>query len=150
MKNLGRIRLLPGRVVACILFLWSLVYLSETPELSTGSFAFPGPGVAPLFLGISMLILSVILLLFFQDHGNWGRISKRSWLLGVGMVIFSMAFNRVGYLLVTFGLLIFGFKVMGARSLFFLLFLSVSLTITSYIIFKFFFYIPLPSGILSF
>ena len=123
-----------------------------------GSFSAPGPGFITLLAGAVLTLLSVILFISSTRgkgvgeslHSLWeGRqTGKALYILGL-LVAYMFLVTPLGFLLSTFLLLIFLFRVQAAYSLRKVIFLSATATVASLVVFDVWLGVQLPRGLIG-
>ena len=123
-----------------------------------GTFHEPGPGFITFFAGTILAFLSIAL--FFssirdrESRGGLGElwvdleISKVFYVILL-LVVYTLVLRPVGFLVSTFLLLAFLFRVKAAYRLRTILFMSFLVTAGSYIVFELWLKAQLPKGILG-
>lgn len=140
---------------------WFVVGLAVTAysgKYGLGTPSVPGPGFLPFLTGLAMMGLAAVV--FFQQVG--GRIKDKvgdlwrqgSW-TAVGMVmgalvLYTVLFRTLGFLLDTFWLIAFLLRVMEPRSWGKTLIGAALASAGSYLIFQIWLQAQLPSGFLGF
>ena len=110
-------------------FFWiglSLFVMISAYHLELGNFQDPGPGLMPFLIGVVLFLLSSVILAasFLRSRSrsdsermkNAGRISF--WKVGSvfgSLVIYGLILEKIGYLVATWLLLLFLFKIAGSR-----------------------------------
>jgi hypothetical protein len=123
-----------------------------------GSFSTPGPGFITFFAGAILTLLSLILLI--SSVNKEGRQSlgmlwegrqagKAFYILGL-LVAYMFLVTPLGFLIGTFFLLLFLFRVQGTYSLKKVILLSTVSTIVSFIIFDQWLGVQLPRGFMGY
>lgn len=144
-------------LVAFIIFIFGGITSLLSLGMPIGTFRAPGTGMFPLFLGIALMFLSLLFIsksLYESKKLSLWKSSKTeihkfpiTLLLFLGaMVLFTIFFNKLGYLLYSFLLMLVLLKILGLRSLVITIILSFSTAIFSYFIFIKLLEIPLPKG----
>jgi len=116
-----------------------------------------GSGMFPLILGILLMILSVIFVLRIFFQGKKGQIKEEApsessespvqLILFLGtMVLVTVFFNQLGYLLSSFLLMVALLRILGVKRWRFTLPLSFITAVVCHFIFVHFLKIPLPKG----
>ena len=123
-----------------------------------GSFSTPGPGFITFLAGAILSLLSVILFISSTRgkgageslHSLWeGRqTGKALYILGL-LVAYMFLVTPLGFLLSTFLLLIFLFRVQAAYSLRKVIFLSAAATVASLVVFDVWLGVQLPRGFIG-
>ena len=119
-----------------------------------GTFDNPGYGLFPLFIGILLSILSIVLFIRSILRSPSGREApsgghKRLYkVIAVifFMLLYALTLDWLGFLLVTFVLLFLLFKVIGDLSLKLSVGGAIGTSFISYLLFKVLLNVPLPAG----
>jgi putative tricarboxylic transport membrane protein len=124
-----------------------------------GSFSAPGPGFITFLAGSILTVLSVILFASSAKGKTSGQSLRSLWegrqtgraayILGL-LVAYMVLVNPLGFLLSTFLLLFFLFRVQGAYSLGKVLCLSAASTIGSIVVFDLWLGVQLPRGFMGY
>jgi putative tricarboxylic transport membrane protein len=138
--------------VGMILTLWSTRY-------TVGSIVEPGPGFLPLGLGILLIFLSIIVLLGARKSspaakvpspssagGEWKRVAYAVLV----MIVTASFFEKVGYLITFFLLVMLLMAGAGGQSWKRILLVALFTAAGVYLVFVLLLEQPLPSGILRF
>jgi putative tricarboxylic transport membrane protein len=144
-----------GATLGSILLLaLALGALIESMKLPFGSVSAPAAGFFPLVLSVLLALTSLLGFIGALRGSEASLIEERSliWkkiLLTLGaLVVFALAFERVGYLVATFLFIIFLLRLVERKSWGLALAVSVSAAVISYVIFGLLLGTPLPSGLL--
>ena len=129
-----------------------MVWQSE--KLSLGRPLAPGPGFFPFCLGL--LLIGIALIIFVQ--GLRGSPGVRETGLKRGRVVLALAalfayqflLEPLGYLLSTFLLMFLFLKMMAKKAWWFVPAVACLISLSSYILFKIWLKVFLPSGLLGF
>jgi putative tricarboxylic transport membrane protein len=143
--------------IGAILFLFGGVTSVLSLGMPIGGFRMAGTGLFPLCLGILLMVLAGLFLLklFYQERKRTEKkeqaagipASTRQIILFLGvMVLATLLFNRFGYPLVSFLLMVALLRVLGMKRWAFNLFLSFMTATASYFLFVQWLRIPLPKG----
>ena len=144
-------------------FLWLLLAVLiffESLHLELGKFNFPGPGLFPFLTALPLAFLSLLLIweaaprkplngkktqAVWADDTNW-----RNILLTLG-ALFGYVFllSHLGYLLITFLLMLFLFKSIESQRWISAVLASVVTVLLSYLIFHVWLQCQFPEGILE-
>ena len=144
-------------IVGIVIFLFGAVTAVLSLKMPIGTFRMAGTGMFPLFLGILLMILSgaFILKIFFQ--GQKGQVEKEAsiessespirliFFLGT-MVLATLFFNRLGYPLVSFLLMLGLLRILGMKRWGLSILISVVTAVGSYFLFVRWLDIPMPKG----
>jgi len=140
-------------VVGLLFTIWSTRY-------NIGNMIRPGPGLLPLGLGVLLIFLSLILLLgqakkslldkqkvaFFSTPGGWKKVAYAVLIL----VLAAFSFEKLGYLLTVFLLIVFlmlGAEFKSWKRIFLVAFFTA---LGVYLVFVLLLEQPLPRGFLRF
>jgi hypothetical protein len=148
----GKVRAVLVPVVFLLIGLWICLQAGQLPF---GSFRMPAAGFFPLLLGVTLSVLSLILLaigLFTAPLGTREALLPRPEIGILIGAIFASAwlFERVGYLLTMVVFLVVVLKTLGQLRWMTALALGLLGSISSYLLFGRVLLIALPSGILPF
>jgi hypothetical protein len=151
-SSLNREEMIGGGVI----FLFGLATTILSLKMPLGTFRMAGTGMFPLILGILLMFLSGLFLLplFLKSRAaaekpSVGEIpgSFKQLVLFFGtMVLVTLFFNRLGYLLSSFLLMLALLRILGVRRWRFNLPLSLITAIACYFLFVQWLKIPLPKG----
>ena len=127
----------------------------ESYKLGLGSFNAPKVGLFPFLLSIVLGVLATFRLLtsLFLGIDNVPKIFipvKRIFPLMAAFFIYPILADKLGFVIPTFLLVFFLFKVIEAKSLRVTIVVSVGLVFFTYLIFKILLGIQLPRGIIGF
>jgi putative tricarboxylic transport membrane protein len=150
----GREQIKAGSV-AVAFFLLSAWICVEALQVPVGSFRMPGAGFFPLFLGLTLGVLSIMLLV--QSLASPALGSRRLWperpavfyLVG-SLVAAVWLFERAGFLIAMALFLGVAMRALGTRSWATVVVGAVIGTVASYVVFSRALRIALPSGIVPF
>lgn len=118
-----------------------------------GTLGDPGPGFLPFWVGVALATISLALVASaFLDRatlagaqtGHRGRVG---WML-MGLLLYALALEALGYLVTTFLLLSAFLAVLGQRRWAVVLAFAVLATGGSYALFSLWLRVPLPRGVL--
>jgi putative tricarboxylic transport membrane protein len=143
--------------VGVVIFLFGGVTTLLSLRMPIGTFRTAGTGMFPLFLGILLMILSgtFILKIFFQ--GKAAEVKKEpspeslessiQFILFLGaMVLAALFFNRLGYPLTSFLLMVALLRILGIKRWGLNILISMMTAVGSYILFVKWLNIPMPKG----
>jgi putative tricarboxylic transport membrane protein len=137
----------------------SILVCAESVRVKIGTFHNPGPGFLPFLAGGSLGVFSLILVaLNLLDKRKKARIGDlwggREWgkvvLALTFLLLYTVLLTKLGYLIGTFGLMLFLFGTIGKTKLWIRTVAALFTTLTTYVIFYTWLGIPLPKGILGF
>jgi putative tricarboxylic transport membrane protein len=140
-----------------VIFLFGAVTAVLSLRMRIGTFRTAGPGLFPLCLGILLMVLSALYLSrFFLQKGKTGGkqealakapgAAKQMVLFLSAITLAILFFNRLGYPLVAFLLMVALLRVLGMKRFGFNLLLSLVTAGVSYFLFVRWLNIPLPKG----
>ncbi len=139
-----------------VLLLFGLVTVILSLKMTLGTFRMAGTGLFPLFLGIILMILSSLFILRLLLEGKEGHVKKESsespessvqLILFLGtMVLVTLFFNKLGYSLCAFLLMVALLRVLGVKRWTLTLPLSFATAVVCYFLFVQWLKIPLPKG----
>jgi hypothetical protein len=137
------------------LLLFSLFICLDSYRMDLGTLGRPGPGLFPFGAGLVLGILSISALfvsaLREETPGEIGRAGKYKILLVLcALVAYGLTLEWAGFLVTTFGLLIFLLKVIVPQSWTRVLCSAFLSTLTSYVIFEVWLKAQLPRGFIGF
>ncbi len=113
----------------------------------------PQSGFFPFLIGASLVVLSVILLIYAflgrrEVAKAFGDLLKPSVLV-IGMLIYSVVLDFLGYVVATFVLSIVILRVLDIKTLWKLVAVSLAVAVGSFILFDTLLSVTLPHGILK-
>ena len=142
-------------------FIWFISGLAislYSLKYGLGNFSNPGPGFVPFLAGLALGGLSLIV--FFQQFSRPGgeRVrelwAQRNWptmiMVMAALILYTILFHSLGFIVDTFFLTAFLFRVMEPMSWKKVLAGSLSTALGSYLIFELWLQAQLPSGFLGF
>ena len=152
-NKLNRDEVLPGIVI--LLFGAVATFLSL--RMPVGTFRMAGTGMFPLCLGILLMILSGIFILRIFFRGKGEQVKKEAsiessespiqLILFLGaMTLATLFFNRLGYPLVSFLLMVGLLRILGMKRWGLNILISVVTAVGSYFLFVRWLDIPMPKG----
>jgi len=128
-------------------------------RLGIGIFRRPGPGFIFFLASLLLIILSIIDLFIGKPKANRGEEFEPIW-LGVrwqkvilvlsGLIAYAYLFDKLGFLLSTFLLMIFLFKAVEPTKWWTSILSSLITILISYCIFNLWLKVPFPTGFLGF
>jgi hypothetical protein len=144
-------------IVGVIIFLFGLITTVLSLKMPIGTFRMAGTGMFPLILGILLIVLSAIFVLKIFIQGKERQVKKeisiessespRTLILFLGtMVLVTLFFNKLGYLLSAFLLMLALLRVLGVKRWTLTLPLSFMTAVACYFLFVQWLKIPLPKG----
>jgi putative tricarboxylic transport membrane protein len=144
-------------IVGIVIFLFGLITTFLSLKMPIGTFRMAGSGMFPLLLGILLMILSGIFVskIFFQ--GKAAEIKKEpspessespmQLILFLGtMVLATLFFNRLGYPLISFLLVLGLLRILGIKRWGLNILISGVTAVGSYFLFVKWLSIPMPKG----
>ncbi|MBI5969104.1 MAG: tripartite tricarboxylate transporter TctB family protein [Deltaproteobacteria bacterium] len=148
-------------ITGVILFLFGGITALLSLRMPIGTFRMAGSGLFPLCLGLLLMGLASLFLLtlYFQNAKvteKKGKVevlpgSSRQIILFMGtMVLATLFFNRLGYPLTSFLLMLALLKILGVRRWATNVFISLITVMASYLLFVRWLQIPLPKGWIGF
>ena len=142
-----------------IIFLFGAVTTVLSLGMPVGTFRKSGTGLFPLCLGILLIVLSGLFLLqlFLKDHAAGKRElivrtpgSLKQLILFFGaMVLVTLLFNRLGYPLSSFLLMLALLKTLGMKRWSLNILLSLGTAAVCYFLFVQWLNIPMPKGLVG-
>jgi len=143
-------------IVGIVIFLFGGATVLLSLKMPIGTFRMAGTGMFPLFLGILLMILSSLFILRLLFQGKEGQVKKESsgspesplqLILFLGtMVLVTLFFNKLGYPLSAFLLMVALLRVLGVKKWTLTLPLSFMTAVVCYFLFVQWLKIPLPKG----
>jgi putative tricarboxylic transport membrane protein len=142
---------------AAVLLAFGLFALTQARGLRPGTVAAPGPGFFPLALAAALCLAGAGLLVQAARTpaapATGGPAGGRPWAV-VGtlgaLLVYALVLERLGFLLATFGLLVFFFKALQRQRWSVAVGGSVATALLSYLVFKVWLGVNLPGGLWSF
>ena len=135
-----------------------LVVAAGYPRAEAYGTGVPGPGMWPICIAACMLVTSIALLISAlrtkkeddTELGMWNDGTKRVYISMIGLVVYVVALNILGFIIATI-LMLFGFiqwfsKAKPVKSII----ISVLVTLLIYCIFKFLLNVPVDFGLFYF
>jgi putative tricarboxylic transport membrane protein len=142
-----------------VIFLFGAVTTLLSLRMPIGTFRMGGTGLFPLILGILLMFLSGLFLLQLflkaratQEKSPTGEIPGSSKQLGLffgAMILVTLLFNRFGYPLSSFLLMLALLRVLGVKRWRVNLSLSLIAALVCYFLFVQWLKIPLPKGLIG-
>ena len=149
------LRALP--IVSLCFLLLGIVYLADNSKLPMGSAAKPGAGLFPLWVGVSLLGLSLALFLWSLRTKNISAIDqepfpvgKDRWrvlAVGASVALFVLLLRPLGYGLCSAALMAAILRSLGLRSWGRILLISLATAAVSFYLFDALLGVPLPRGV---
>lgn len=131
----------------------------QSVRMNFGSFHSPGPGFFPLLSGGALGILAAVDLMSNVAKGQVEGKTPSPWVWSncnkvilaiVFLIVCSILLSKLGYLIVVFALMFLLFGIGMKRSRGWLLIISGSVSVLTYLVFRNLLSIPLPKGIFGF
>jgi putative tricarboxylic transport membrane protein len=137
-----------------LLLLFSCFICIQSYRLNLGTLNSPGPGLFPFGAGLILGLLALIVILQSAREDGPERIEGRGnlkivWVL-FALVAYGLVLERFGFLVTTFGLLVFLLKVIVSQRWGRVLISALLSTLTSYVIFQIWLKAQLPKGFIGF
>jgi putative tricarboxylic transport membrane protein len=144
-------------IVGIVIFLFGGLTALLSLKMPIGTFRMAGTGMFPLILGIILMVLSGAFILKFSFQGKEEQIKKEAsiessespiqLILFLGaMVLATLFFNRLGYPLTSFLLMVALLRILGIKRWGLNILISVVTAIGSYFLFVKWLDIPMPKG----
>lgn len=137
----------------------SILVCFESIRSGIGTPHSPGPGFFPFWSGVILGTFAVILSVTSSLKKKWKRKivdlwkgvewNKVIWVL-FSLFLYPLVLLRLGYLITTFGLMVFLLGIMGRSKVWVQGVSALIITLASYIIFNILLGVQLPKGIFSF
>ncbi len=144
-------------IVSLCFLLLGIAYLADNSSLPMGSAAKPGAGLFPLWVGISLLGLSLALFIRAlrnrdtaardQDPFPAGKDRQRVLAVGGTLALFVLLLKPLGYGICSAALLAAIFRFLGLKSWGRILLISLVTAAISFFLFDTLLGVPLPRGI---
>lgn len=139
------------------LIIFSLTICWEAHKLSLGRPGIPGPGLFPFLLGVFIFILScfyffktLLALRRQQEIHIWRGLRWKKVILVFALLFsYSLSFEKVGFLICTFLLLMSLLRWVDKQKWYWVYVGSLGITLLSYAVFKIWLEIQLPIGFLG-
>lgn len=143
--------------VAAVIFLFGAITAILSLQMPIGTFRMAGSGMFPLCLGILLTVLSGIFMLRMAFESEETRANKdtsvessespiRLVLFFGAMVLAALFFNQLGYLLISFLLMIALLRIIGTKRWGRTIVISAATAVGSYFLFVQWLNIPMPKG----
>ena len=128
--------------------------MAQSARLSLGNLHNPGPGFVPFFLGMAMVLLSVLSYLEISpiaagEKMNDGREKKPILLIFGGLILYLALMDLLGFYVSTFLLLMYLMRTCGEKQYWRSLWISGVTVVVVYLVFFKLFIIPFPEGLLG-
>ena len=144
-------------IVGIVIFLFGGLTALLSLKMPIGTFRMAGTGMFPLCLGILLIILSGIFVLKIFFQGKEKQVKKEApiissesplqLILFLGtMVLATLFFNRLGYPLISFLLMLGLLRILGIKRWGLNILISVVTSVGSYFVFIQWLGIPMPKG----
>lgn len=141
---------------AGFLFVLSLLAVFEARKLDLGDIGRPGPGFFPFYLALFFALFSLALILRSlkpeandQSHGQpSARTARPGKVVAtlVGLILYTFALEWLGFLLATFGLMLFLFKAVDPLRWPAAVGAALATSLVSYVVFKMWLQVSFPAG----
>jgi len=143
---------------AAVLLAFGLFAVTQARGLRFGSVVAPGPGFFPLCLAAALCLTSLALLVSaWQSELRPGAVvsaagGRRFAVMGTlaALLVYALALEQLGFLLATFGLLVFFFKALQRQRWLVAVVGAVATALVSHLVFKVWLGVNLPGGLLRF
>jgi putative tricarboxylic transport membrane protein len=136
----------------------SIFVCIQAVQIDIGTFHLPGPGFVPFWSGVIFGTFSIILVVssflrksgqkkpekFWKDR-NWRKVI----FVLISLFVYGIVLQKLGYLLATFGLLVFLFGLMGKSKWWVRLAAAAITSSATYAVFYIWLEVQLPGGILG-
>ena len=144
-------------IVGMVIFLFGAITTLLSLKMDIGTFRNAGTGMFPLFLGVLLMILSILFLLriFFQNKKAPvkgepiveipGSTKQMIFFLGT-MALATLFFNKLGYPLISFLLMLGLLRILGIKRWALNILISFVTAVGSYFLFVQWLKVPLPKG----
>jgi len=145
--------------IGCALFLlaFGAFICWEARKLDYGRVVRPGPGFFPFWLGLALMIVSLAILFHYarkemdpslSSPELWKGLAWEKVLYSLGgLLLYAFFLERVGYIIGTFLLLFFFFRVIEPQRWAVAIFGSVFTSFVTYALFKLWLQVQLPVGL---
>jgi putative tricarboxylic transport membrane protein len=146
------------RIIGPFGLLFGLYVIKESLALDIGGIHKPGPGFFPLFGGTLLAVFSAVLLFRvlatmratgYKAHGKKEKPRWAAAYVYIGLIIYSLIFERLGFILSTFLLVIFLLRLLEPKKWWHMLLTAAIVASSAYTVFNVFLKSDLPKGILS-
>jgi hypothetical protein len=134
--------------------LCSALIIIGSLRLAVGTMGNPGPGFMPLLIGLLLSIISILLFIRSLKQSTIQKnalgVEKNGWYkvvtMGIALLIYAVTLPRLGFLFITFVLMVFLFKAAGEMKWKTSLGGAILTTSLFYILFKICLKVQLPLG----
>ena len=144
-------------VAGGMIFLFGLITTLLSLKMPVGTFRMAGAGMFPLLLGIFLMILSGAFVLRILFQGKEEQVEKEASIDAAGspmqlilflatMALATLLFNRLGYPLISFLLMLALLRILGMKRWGPNILISVVTAVGSYLLFVKWLSIPMPKG----
>jgi putative tricarboxylic transport membrane protein len=140
------------RAAAAVLLVFGLIALEAARKLRLGSIARPGPGFFPVLLAAVFSLVCLVLLVNAWRARDEARApdARLGWLkiaaTMAALFVYAFALERVGFVVATFALLLFFFKVLERQRWVMARAGSLVTAFVTYLVFKVWLHVQLPAG----
>jgi hypothetical protein len=140
------------RAAAAVLLVFGLIALEEARKLRFGSIARPGPGFFPVILAAAFALVCLALLVHAirSRDGDGAAGPRLAWPKIVAalaaLLVYALGLERLGFVVATFALLLFFFKVLERQRWGSALAGSLVTALLTYLVFKVWLTVQLPAG----
>jgi putative tricarboxylic transport membrane protein len=143
-------------------FFWlaiSIFVCIEASRFGIGDFHSQGPGFLPFLSGVMLSAFSIILVVTSTSKKKEKREIKNLWkgmswgkvvLVLSLLLIYALLLPILGYLIATFGLIIFLFGIVGKTKIWIKIVAGIITVLATYMVFCVWLEVQLPKGILGF
>ena len=143
---------------AAVLLAFGLFAVTQARGLRFGSVVAPGPGFFPLCLAAALCLTSLALLVSaWQNELRPVAVvsaagGRRFAVMGTlaALLVYALVLEQLGFLLATFGLLVFFFKALQRQRWLVAVVGAVATALVSHLVFKVWLGVNLPGGLLRF
>ncbi len=131
----------------------------ESVQNNIGTFHYPGPGFFPFCAGTVMGTLAIILIVKALSKKEESGLIRDLWkgmkwhkviLCVICLIIYSILLPTLGYLIATFGLMMFLFGIIVRPNLWIQLVSALVTVLVTYLVFYHWLDVQLPTGLLGF
>ncbi len=149
------------RISGVFWFVFAILVCIESYRLGLGTLHQPGPGFLFFWTSIFLAIMSLIVLarawgLFFKQTEEehvpiFGDLNKTKLItVTVALFLYAVFMEVIGFIPITLLFFIFILGIIEKKSWFYSIFVSVAVTVVSYLIFETWLQSQLPRGLLDF